>query len=359
MNSDLPDGPSELTTSWLAAVLRSARHEVRIGDVAVEQIGSGLTGSCFRMTVRYSAPADLPASFVVKLPANDPEVRERVAFGYRAEVAFYDTVAATVRVPTPACYHSAISADGQRFVLLLDDLSAARPGDQLLGCTLAEARSAVVALAGLHAPRWCDPSWRDFTATAMPMADSGLAAGLAEVAQLATGTFLDRLGDRLGAADQQTLAGYPGRVGRWLLARPQRFSLLHGDYRLDNLIFGPPGPAVTVVDWQTLSVGLPTRDLAYFVSTSLPPALRAQHERSLVGAYHEALTGLGVRDYDLAECFADYRFSMLQTPLITTLGAAFSATTDRGDEVALALVERAGAAIRDLDTFELIDIEVT
>jgi hypothetical protein len=46
---------------------------------------------------------------------------------------------------------------------------------------------------------------------------------------------------------------------------------------------------------------------------------------------------------------------MLQTPLIATLGAAFSTTTERGDAMTLVMLERGCGAIRDLHTLALID----
>lgn len=358
MSIDVPEGPSDLTSDWLAAGLRHAGHDVAIMNVAVEEVGTGQTGSCYRVTVRFASETDLPSTFVVKLHADDRSVRERVAFGYRAEVAFYRSVAPTVKVPVPRCYLSAISEDAQRFVLLLEDLSPARQGDQLTGCSPLQARAGVIALAGLHGPRWCDPSWRTFAATAMPMADAEMAKSMGNLARIAADMFLERLGKRLSQADRQTLDACPERIPPWLLAKPDRFSLLHGDYRLDNLMFAPDDASMTVVDWQTLSVGLPARDLAYFVSTSLPPVVRAEHEHALVKAYHAALMGRRVHDYDLDECFADYRLGMLQVPLISTLGAAFSTVTERGDEMALVMLERACAAIRELNTLEMIDREI-
>ncbi len=353
---DPPEGRRGLTAGWLMAALDQAGHPGAIvTDLAVEEIGTGQTGSSFRLTVGFGEDTGLPSTFVVKLPSDDPDVRVRVAGGYRAEVAFYDSVAATVEVPLPQCYHSAISENAQEFVLLLEDLSPARQGDQLAGCSPDQAQVGVVALAGLHGPRWCDPSWKEFTATALPRADPETATGLGDLARMAADLFLGRLGERLNRADRQTLAAYPERVPNWLLAHPARFSLLHGDYRLDNLLFTPDGASVTVVDWQTLSVGLPARDLAYFVSTSLHPEVRVEHEHHLVAAYHAALVDRGVGGYDVEECFLDYRMGMLQGPLICTLGAAFSATTQRGDEMMVAMVERSCAAIRQLDTFELID----
>lgn len=351
-------GASGLTSAWLTEALHDAGHESgEVVGVSLEEIGTGQTGTTFRVSVTFDDETDLPSTFVAKLPAEEAAVRERVAVGYRAEVAFYETVAATVRVPVPNCFVNTISADGQNFVLLLEDLAPARQGDQLRGSTPVQAHAAVVALAGLHGPRWCDPAWHAFSATALPTADPEMARGLGDVARTATDMFLKRLGERLSRADRQTLDAYPQHVAPWLLVYPERFSLLHGDYRLDNLMFAPDESSVTVVDWQTLSIGLPARDLAYFTATSLSPAIRAEHEQALVAAYHAALLDFGVRDYDLQRCFADYRLGMLQAPLIATLGAAFSATTERGDEMMLIMLERACDAIRSLNTFELIDRE--
>jgi aminoglycoside phosphotransferase (APT) family kinase protein len=349
-------GPTDLTSAWLTNALQEAEHQCpHVEEVSLEEVGTGQTGRSFRVSASFVEETDLPSTFVAKLPASDATVRERVAIGYRAEVAFYETVAATVGVPVPRCFARAISADAQSFVLLLEDLAPATQGDQLRGCTPAQAHVAVRALAGLHGPRWCDPAWHAFTATALPAADPGMAKGLGDVARMATDMFLERLGDRLTKADRETLDDFPGRVPAWLLANPQRFSLLHGDYRLDNLMFAPDNASVVVVDWQTLSVGLPTRDLAYFVGTSLPPAVRAEHEGALVESYHSALMDFGVQNYDLQTCFKDYALGMLQVPLIATLGTAFSATTERGDEMMLAMLGRACEAIRCLNTFGRID----
>jgi hypothetical protein len=347
----LVDGPNGLTAEWLGRVLAAD-----VASVSVTPVGTGQTGSSYRVEVAYARPGELPVTFVAKLPAEDPSVRERVAYGYRAEVDFYKTVAPTLAVPLPTCYLSAISADGQSFVLLLADLAPAVQGDQLAGCTLDAAQAAVVALAGLHGPRWCDPAWTDLASTVMPRTDPQSAASMADLARMAADMFLERLGDRMTDINRETLQVFPNAVARWLMLHPDRYALLHGDYRLDNLMFSPNG-SVTVVDWQTISVGLPARDLAYFVSTSLSPKDRLAHERDLVAAYHGALLQHGVTDYSSDECWRDYRLGMLHSPLIATLGAAFSTTTERGDAMMLVMLDRACTAIRELDTLALIDEE--
>ena len=143
-------------------------------------------------------------------------------------------------------------------------------------------------------------------------------------------------------------------VAPWLLAERDRFALLHGDYRLDNLLFFPDAAAVTVVDWQTLGVGLPARDLAYFAATSLKPELRASIEHDLVDEYHRALTGYGVTGYDRETCWHDYRLGIMQALLISALGFAFATSTERGDDMMLAMLARGCQAIRELGTLDLV-----
>ena len=345
----IPSAPEEVTAAWLSQVLG-----VAVDTVDITPVGTGQTGATYRLRVAYrdqDGPAD---SFVVKLPAQDPAVRERVALSYRSEHAFYNDLADTLAVPLPHCYHCAIADDGARFVLLLADMAPAEQGDQLRGCTAAEAELAAVALAGLHGPRWCDPAWLTLAATVMPKPDEPTARGLGEITRMAAETTLERLGARMSPQDRATVTESATLVGDWLLGAPERFSLLHGDYRSDNLLFDPARTRVTVVDWQTLAVGLPARDLAYFLATSLLPADRAHHERRLVGRYAQALAQRGVGGYDEHTCWQDYRFGMLQVPLIATLGFAFSAATDRGDDMTLTMLERGSRAIRELGTLELV-----
>jgi thiamine kinase-like enzyme len=156
------------------------------------------------------------------------------------------------------------------------------------------------------------------------------------------------------AENRETATESMALVTPWLLAEPGRFSLMHGDYRLDNLLFTPDRTAITVVDWQTLGAGLPARDLAYFAATSLLPGQRAELDEQLVTAYHDELLGYGVTDYDRETCWRDYRLGMLQAPLITTLGCAFASTTERGDEMMRVMLERGCQAIRDLGSLDLI-----
>ncbi|BBY30444.1 phosphotransferase family protein [Mycolicibacterium sediminis] len=349
MAVSIPRSPADVTPEFLTAALGT-----NVTAVEAEPIGTGQTGATYRLTVTYARDVDLPPTFAVKLPSQDETVRERVALGYRAEHAFYTRIAESVRVPMPRMYYCDISDDGGDIVLLLADMAPAVQGDQIGGCDATEAELAVRAIAGLHGPTWCDPAWADFPGLVMPLATADIAKGMGDLAVMATQITLDRLGDRMADENRSTATQSMAKVTPWLLAEPGRFSLMHGDYRLDNLLFTPDRTAITVVDWQTLGAGLPARDLAYFTATSLLPDLRAELDEHLVAAYHDELLGYGVTDYDRDACWRDYRLGMLQAPLITTLGCAFAGNTERGDEMMRVMLERGCQAIRDLDSMDLI-----
>ncbi|WP_157108529.1 phosphotransferase family protein [Aldersonia kunmingensis] len=353
--AEIPRFPSDVTSAWLAGVLSRAGEPVDVLGVDVVPVGTGQTGATYRISVTYAHnPANLPDRFVIKLPSGDDTVRDRVAIGYRSECAFYASVADRVAVPAPECFHCEISDDAFNYALLLADQSPAVQGDQIAGCGIAESVLAVRALAGLHGPTWCDESWLGFDGLAFALTDEAAKRGLGEVAKMSADLTLDRLGDKLDAADRETLLAGLGSVGDWLMGEPDRFALLHGDYRLDNLLFAPDRSAVSVVDWQTLGVGLPTRDLAYFVGTGLDPELRANVEGQLVDEYHAALAAHGVSGYDRETCWQDYRYGMIQALLIPAIGCAFAVNTERGDDMFVAMLRRACRAMRELGTLDLI-----
>ncbi|GAA3208206.1 phosphotransferase family protein [Actinocorallia longicatena] len=336
-----PDG---LTAAWLGRALAT-----EVTSVTYEKVGSGQIGACYRLGL---TTPDGPRRLIAKLAAEDPASRAFLGPAYRTEVSFYRDIAPTVAVRTPRCHYSALSEDSTTFVLLLDDAAPAVQGDQLGGCTPERAADAVVNLAALHGPRWCDPSLLDLPWLSLVTAED--AKGLDEVFAPAVETFIGRFGDALSEPDRATLREVARLVAPWVVGRSSRFGLVHGDYRLDNLLFPPDGDGVIAVDWQTLSLGHPVRDLAFFLGTGMDPAARAAGERALVAAYHEALTGHGVEDYGLEECFDDYRFAAVQGPLITVLGCAYGTPTERGDAMFLTMARRSLAMIRDLDTLSLI-----
>lgn len=334
----------ELSRAWLAEALGT---EVR--SASVEPIGTGQTSSTYRLTIDADGCAP---TLVAKFAEGPEDSRLRVATAHRNEVGFYQQLAPTVNVRVPECRYAAVSDDGASFTLLLEDVSPRRPGRQADGCSFGEATEAVESLGRLHASRWNDPSLSkvDFL---VPLTQER-AAFLADLARTATDQFVARYGGELDADDVLTLRSVAEVLFAWQVNHPEPFSLVHGDYRLDNLMLDPAGRDIVVVDWQTLTVALPGRDLGYFIGTSFPTEQRREQEGQLVATYYGELRAQGVEGYTLDRCSADYRIGLLHGPMITVIGSMTSTGTRGGpaDEMFLSMARRSCAAVRDHHAIE-------
>lgn len=336
-----------IDAAWLSQTLGYAVHLQH-----VEQVGTGQTGASFRLTLDS---AQGPSTLLAKVAAGDSAARARVAAGYAAEVGFYANLAESLPIRTPRCWYAAISPDRLQFTLLLEDLAPRQPGVQAEACSTARAEAAVRNLAGLHAPRWNDAALHD-TGFLLGTRGQKPLDFLAGLAAPAIAGFSERYSEELDDADAATLAAVAPLIGAWVIAPQSPFSIVHGDYRLDNLMFGEQPEDVVALDWQTAALGAPTRDLAYFLGTCLETEQRRRVEDELVALYHAELVAQGTTDYDLQQCAHDYRRNQLQATLITCIGCMY-ATGKRSldsDAMFLAMARRSCAAIRDLGTLELL-----
>lgn len=347
------DDPRDLTADWVSGALRAAGHSLTAVEVIAEEIGNGQTGTTLRLALSYDGPPG-PPTLVAKMSGPDPQMRRRVAAGYAAEVGFYQHLAPGLEIRTPKCWYSAITDDRSRFTLLLDDLAPARPGSQTDGCEIPRAEACVTNLIGLHAPLWCDPSLQDMAF--LLRTDTARAEMLGDMTVSAAEGFIDRYSADLDPEHVSTLRAAAEATETWLQASPTPFSVLHGDYRLDNLLFGRSCDDVSVVDWQTAAVGPPMRDVAYFLGTSLDPGQRRNHEERLVAGYHAALCrGRPVR-YPADGCWDDYRLGQLQGPMVTILGCMYSGAqrSAYADAMFVTMARRSSSAIMDLRSLDLL-----
>lgn len=349
---DPVDDVGDITAPWLTSALRSWGHDLTARTVRATPIGVGQIGTNVRLDIEWSG-ASGPDTLVAKLAAGDPDSRGIVRLAYAKEVGFYLDLAPSTGVRVPTCWFGAISADDTVFTLILDDLAPAEPGDQLVGCSKAEAAAALANLAGLHAARWCDPTLSEIGWLTAGGLDNTTVLG--PIVVDAVPKFIERLGHLLGPGDIEVLQRAAEATTAWSTTRTERFGLLHADYRLDNLMFASDG-TVTALDWQTLSIAPPLRDVAYFCETSLLPELRRTAERHLVDGYLSALCSQGVEDYGNDDAWLDYRLGTIHGVLVTVLGCVYAQAerNDRSDAMFAAMATRTCAAIRDLDPFALL-----
>jgi hypothetical protein len=239
-------------------------------------------------------------------------------------------------------------------MLLLEDLAPAEQGDQLRGCSPAVAHAAVRELVGLHAPSWCDSGLRGVDWLGEPSAGTVQLGRALYAAQLEP--FMARFGDRLEPDEAGIIRAVAGSQGPPFELLGDVFSLVHVDYRLDNLLIDERSdpPAVAAVDWQSITLGNPLSDVAYFLGAGLLPEVRREIEQDVVRAYHAALLDAGVSDYAWERCWADYRRGAFAGFAVTVVASVMVQQTDRGDEMFTAMARRHARHALDLDAGELL-----
>jgi hypothetical protein len=354
---------ADIDAAWLTEVF----HRAGVGggcvvaDVRSRSIGTGQVGDNVRFELTWNSDADgLPATVIGKFPSQSPVSRSTAVnmSTYVREIGFYRDLQHEVSIRTPDVLHVGWDPDTHDFVVMMEDIRAAEQGDQLAGCSVARAELVVDQAVGLHAPTWGrDDELRRYDWLGFPDAERSEFMHLM-VTALFPG-FAERYADRLAVDDLATgsalIERYPAlsaSVAAWA-DRHGGWCVVHGDYRLDNILFGTDStaPPVTVVDWQTVTGGIGPADIAYFCGAGLLPAARGEHERSLVARYGAGVRAAGV-DVDDDALWEGYVLGSAGGLIMAVLASQIVERTDRGDEMFAVMAERHAAQIRDV---ELLD----
>lgn len=348
-DSDPLESPADLTAEWLTRALGGPT----VAGFRVERIGTGQMSECYRVTLSYAEGcAGLP-SVVLKVAASEPTSRQTgLTLGlYQGEVRFYADIAPRLAGPVAHCYHAAIDTDTGIFDLVLEDAAPAVPGDDIGAATIDQALLAVSELGRMHsllrgATDLARAAWLNRETPINQAVLGSLYAG-----------FLDRyaawISDEQRTVCDRLVAGFDG----YLAAEAQQpQGLVHGDYRLDNMLFGEPGTAraLTVVDWQTVTWGPASVDLAYFLGCALPVEVRRAHFDALIEAY---LTGCGP-DADVTR--ADVREGVRRQSFFGVMMAVVSSMlvgqTERGDDMFMTMFSRHCAQVLDTDALAILPV---
>ncbi|MFN3258405.1 MAG: phosphotransferase [Ilumatobacter sp.] len=340
----IPQRVEELTADWFTDVLAtgSTVTEVRCEEIGVGIGFMGQVHRChlsWRPTASIGDSADLPSSVIVKTPTQVPEnfAAGDALRAYEREIVVYQTLRTTLGVPMPGYHHGEMDPDPapwiqrplfflfdhlsirgvnwvinrflgmsgksrRRYILVIEDISDARPPTQMSGGSLDDARRSLEVLARFHAANWMRTDATQHYRHIFPV-DTVPRVGQASYVRNRE-AFVERFGSVLHDGMLERLDEIQTRVPEIcssLAAEP--WTLLHGDYRLDNVLFRPNGEVV-VLDFQGLSSGRPAIDVAYFITTALSADHRDEEE-TLLRAYHEALVASGVSSYSFDELVRD------------------------------------------------------
>ena len=314
----IPGGPHDITLDWVRqALAHSAGFQTsHLRGIHAEPVGSGrgLLSTVVRCHLEWSVEApEQPRRVIIKLRSADRKTGRLARFLklYRNEYLFYRHIQPFAGIRSPQLLYGDFTNRGHRFVLVLEDLAALQSVPQVHGASEAQAHTAVRTVARMHARYWNNvddavlAGVPDYSRKYLRLTQLGYALNLPPA--------LNRFGGLFNPAMRRLAETYSARLADHLAhisAGPRTFT--HGDFRLDNLFFGEPGPDnVVSIDWQNCGIHSGLRDITYFLSTSLTTENRRAIERDVVREYYDALVGTGVNGYSFDDCWRDYRRVML------------------------------------------------
>jgi hypothetical protein len=248
---------------------------------AAEPIGAdyGLSGRTYRLRIEGTGSA--PPTIVAKFEDGE-KLRRAVAFREENEERFASWL--------PASYGFHVDLEADRGILLMEDIAPATQGDDLIGCTPAQADTMVNAIATLHGATWQAPGHR---------------LGSMAEDRAVRDWEPERWNDRLTRA----AARYPEVISARVVQRLSDFpveaataydeldeepcSWTHRDPHPDNALWRTDG-TIVMLDWSGAAVAPPAIDvggLLFGLCFRADPPLRAT---DVTAAYVATIRRLGV-----------------------------------------------------------------
>jgi hypothetical protein len=333
-----------------------------VTDVRIETIGAGagFFGELARVSLSYDrAEGGAPATLIGKFPTLDPQGRELGnLFGfYEKEARFYDEIAPEAALRTPRCYYGAADVEGDAYLLLLEDLSPLhREGDEVASCSIGDAEAAIRDLARFHAAFWESP--RLLECEWLPMVNAPVYQSAEGSYQQVWEPFLQHFGDDLSPEMRRIGSDLRTHIIQIAnLIEPAPRTIIHGDFRLDNMFFSGDGAAcaLTAFDWQIASKGRGVFDVAYFLASCLEPDVRRAHEMRLLHLWHDIVSARDRIGYTFEQALHDYRLCVLYAHVYTVIGlGSLDFANERGMALFRAWLRRRTAAVEELNAGELM-----
>ena len=363
MNS-FPQAPDDISCEWLTTILRGSNTltgACNVEDFSFTYIGGGvgLLGMVLRVFLDYGEDRAGPASLVIKFAHDQPENRQ-IANNtglYEREVTFFNAIAPDLTIAMPKCHFAAYDEKSGGNVVVLEDLCDYALGDQIGGISADQAVMVIDSVTPLHAKFWnrgetAFPNMvridsDDFIYRSTP----GFLGSWESAVERFPEFFPEPLMDALPRYVDGLSNIYKDMGNRTL-------TVIHGDVRMDNALFGDGKPGllpVVLIDWQNVMISNPLYDLAWMTATSMTVETRRDCEQDLLSHYVACLKNYGVEGYTLSQCEQDYNIALLFILHFTILIAgAFDISEEKGRTLAETGLQRSIAAALDRNCLALI-----
>ena len=347
-----PDNAADLVLEWLDKIVPHQLKSCRLMSFVVDEQFSPPSFFCdvSRVEVAHSSGDCGPASLIIKFPTATADVAERTAaLGlYDKESDNYKLLSRYPNLAVPKLFGSFEGTLPGQPVVVIEDLSPARPVQQSDFMTVADVESVLISLADVHSVFWGKEN--------LPLTpvETLIAFGERQIGEnwdAFVAVFGDRLGDHREAFEwlRPNISSFVSII----ISEP--LTLGHRDLQQGNVLFSTgPERNPTIIDWQTASSSLAATDVARFVIGVLSVADRRMHENALLSTYFDRLkSGLDAPDeYSFKQFKLDYRASsifLMIKSIAMTGGMGGRVVRDDLDEVTERNFAQAIAVIDDLD----------
>ena len=131
--------------------------------------------------------------------------------------------------------------------------------------------------------------------------------------------------------------------------------LVHGDYRLDNMLFGEADAdrPLTVVDWQTVTWGPAMTDVAYFLGLRAARRRAPRQLRRLAAGVPRRAWGR-IAVISLEDVREGVRRQSFFGVMMAFVASMLVERTERGDEMFMVMLRRHSQHVLDTDALEIL-----
>ena len=246
---------------------------------------------------------------------------------YEREINFYNEFSHSIdsksEMGIPKCLYNNFKhlPEGDGHLILLEAQSADNQGNQLDGYQAGEAAVIVRALASFHSIFWGSELLHGLDW--LPQTTVGLHnAQPVQNAFSQAWEMLQRKSDipiHLTPLIDRAVETYPDLLKRIC---SDHSTLIHGDFRPDNLFLDRFTSEVTAIDWQFVSIASGVYDLAYFLTLSLSPNEYKANHQSLIDTYRVSLEKHGIPVMSAHEMADLYVTSVFLSFAVFAIGSA-------------------------------------
>ncbi len=316
MKSVFPAEIGSLDCDWLTRVLLQS-GQLQSGVVAgfsYQKKDGGYTSSVYRLLLSYESPQGMaPESMVIKFHSTSRSIRETFQHLdiYQKEVRFYQFIDPALELPVPACYAAEYDSDSGDFVLLLQDLSAARLGSWEFD-PVSDIKTALPQLAKIHAQFWGDSGLNHYKwiveSTKTPISEvirAEWSNNLAQVKSDHRNQWPDHIWQTCDKIETHwdSIMQYMDQGTH---------TLVHTDSHLGQMFFPTEElPRYYLFDWQYPCKALAAEDVAHLIVNGLSVEDRREHEAELIDLYFESLCRHGVTGTSREELWFQCKLSLM------------------------------------------------